>query len=666
MNFQWIGNLSIKTKFLLVIIPPFLLAALFGGMDIRQKVSQSLATKQVIALSNLVTVHSNLVHELQKERGMSAGYLGSKGRAFATAIPSQRKLTDKQHKAYSAYTAANDFPVQIKRRLGEINQQLSQLSSIRQRVTEQQISVPEEVAYYTKLNATLLGVVDMVVKAGEDKSIAVESAAFSAYLQMKERAGIERAVLSSTFGQESFKPGMYKRFVTLVSEQNSFESRFLALAPQKLVDQYQQMLQDPKFAAVASYRDIAFEQNPQIMAQQKPEAWFAASTARIELIRQFELKLQQDLVDITNEHYQKLALSTGIEAGVIIIGLLLIVFWSYQVISNMLSRLTLLHNGITNAKQNFDMASRVNVTGQDEIGEIAGSFNDMLVDFDSVIATVRRNSTTLNDAVNRMNSFSKQLSDNVAVGYSESEQVASAMTEMSSTVQEIADSAIKVTDATKVASQEAKDGNLEVCKTADAISELASEIETASNSIQQLDSDIHSIVGLLEEINGIAEQTNLLALNAAIEAARAGEMGRGFAVVADEVRNLAQRSQSSTEDIRKMTDRLKLGAQQAVGAIAKGRQRADASVSEANRAGEELYRIVSQVELIESMNEQIAAATHEQSVVSEEVNRNALRISDTYNSTKDIANEFSNLNKSLLRDAENLGHQVQKFKTSHN
>lgn len=115
-----------------------------------------------------------------------------------------------------------------------------------------------------------------------------------------------------------------------------------------------------------------------------------------------------------------------------------------------------------------------------------------------------------------------------------------------------------------------------------------------------------------------------------------------------------------------MTDRLKQGAQKAVTAIAKGRQRADSSVTEANRAGEELYRIVSQVELIESMNEQIAAATHEQSVVSEEVNRNALRISDTYSSTKEIADEFTRLNKSLLKDAENLKQQVQKFRTSHN
>ncbi|MCH1923838.1 nitrate- and nitrite sensing domain-containing protein [Shewanella sp. C32] len=666
MNFQWIGNLSIKIKFLLVILPPLLLALLFGSIDIWHNVSSLMDTKRVLNLSHLVNVQSNLVHELQKERGMSAGYLGSNGVAFATALPNQRKLTDKQLEIYQQYTAERHFSEAMTERINQINSELVQLDNIRKRVYDQQITVPEEVAYYNKLNSALLALVDLVVKAGEDKKIAVEAASFSSYLQMKERAGIERAVLSATFGNRDFKPGAYKGFITLVAEQQSFEKRFMALTPQRLLSQYQQLLQDPKIAQVEQLRNIAFERNSDELAQQKPEDWFAASTARIELLRQFELVQQQDLETSTQTHYAALLQATWFEGGIIVAGLLLILLFSYVVIHNMLSRLTALHHGIGQAKQNFDMTSRVVINGNDEIGEIGMAFNAMLTDFDGVIASVRNNANTLNLVVNRINEYSHQLTENVAIGYSESEQVASAMTQMSSTVQEIASSAVKVTDATKVASQEAKEGNLEVCKTADAISELASEIETASQSIQQLDADIHSIVGLLEEINGIAEQTNLLALNAAIEAARAGEMGRGFAVVADEVRNLAQRSQSSTEDIRKMTDRLKVGAQQAVTAIGKGKQRAESSVKEANRAGEELYQIVTQVELIESMNEQIAAATHEQSIVSEDVNRNALRISETYSSTKQIADEFADLNKSLQQDAENLKRQVQKFKTSLN
>ncbi|QSX31995.1 methyl-accepting chemotaxis protein [Shewanella avicenniae] len=666
MDFQWLGNLSIKSKFLLVILPPFILATMFGILDINSNVTHAMSTKRVIALSNLVKVNSNLVHELQKERGMSAGFIGSKGSSFADALPTQRNQTDVQAANFAEYLQSNTFIPQIQSRIIEIKSELQKLGSIRQQVSALQISVPEEVAYYSKLNQLLLSVIDLVAKTGEDKDIAVESAAFSVYLQMKERAGIERAVLSSTFGQNGFKPNMFTRFVTLVSEQNSFQSRFIALGAEASVSQYQQLLLDPKFEDVEAFRKIALAQNAEQIAAQSAEKWFAASTARIELLRKFEVELQQKLTGHSESVYNQLITKAWTQGCAIVGSLLLIVFVSYLIISNLLSRLKILYVGIIHTKTNFDMTTRLALKGTDELGQISVAIDSMLADFDNVIAAVRTNSDTLNRAVGQMNNYSTQLSRNVEIGHGEAEQVASAMTEMSSTVQEIATSAVKVTDASKVASQEAKAGNLEVGRTADAIGELAQEIEFASNSIQQLDTDIHGIVGLLAEINGIAEQTNLLALNAAIEAARAGEMGRGFAVVADEVRNLAQRSQSSTEHIRKMTDRLKLGAQNAVSAIAKGQQRAEASVVEANRAGEELYKIVAHVESIESMNEQIAAATHQQSVVSDEVNRNALKISDTYSSTKQVAEEFMELNKQLLKDAEHLRQQVAKFKTSIN
>ncbi|WP_417760582.1 methyl-accepting chemotaxis protein [Shewanella sp.] len=666
MNFQWIGDLSIKVKFLIVIIPPLLLATLFGALNINEYVASAQTTQRVLLLSNLAKIHSNLVHELQKERGMSAGFLGSKGRSFATALPGQLKLTDTELQRYNEFTANNRFSASISARINEIRQEIAKLAQIRQQVSQFKISVADEVAYYTKLNTQLLSIVDLIVKTGENKQIAVETAAFSAYLQMKERAGIERAVLSSTFGQQGFSAGMFRRFVTLVSEQDSFQSRFLGLAADNNAKQYQALLQDAKTAEVTRYRQIAFSQNAQEIAAQSAEQWFAASTARIELLRQFEVLLQQSLLDETQSHLNALLARSWTIGGTMLAALVIISLLGYLLISNMLSRLKVLRHGISHIKDSFDLTLKLPVTGADELGAISQTFNSMMNEFEKLINTVRNNCNTLANAVIQMDHYSSQLNNNVAAGHTEAAQVASAMTQMSATVQEVATHAVKVTDATRIASQEAKEGNLEVRKTADAISQLASEITSAANSIQQLDADIHSIVGLLEEINGIAEQTNLLALNAAIEAARAGEMGRGFAVVADEVRNLAQRSQSSTEDIRKMTDRLKVGAQQAVSAINKGKQRAESSVNEANRAGEELYQIVTQVELIESMNEQIAAATHEQSVVSEEVNRNALQISESYNSTKQIAEEFRTLNKSLQEDAEHLKQQILRFKTTAN
>src|SRR5690606_31968978 len=146
----------------------------------------------------------------------------------------------------------------------------------------------------------------------------------------------------------------------------------------------------------------------------------------------------------------------------------------------------------------------------------------------------------------------------------ETDQVATAMNEMTATVQEVARNAQQAPDAAHRATNEASAGKRVVSQTIDAIDTLANEVQKAADVIHTLEIDSGNIGGILDVIRGIAEQTNLLALNAAIEAARAGEQGRGFAVVADEVRTLASRTQSSTQEIQQMIEKLQSGARQAV------------------------------------------------------------------------------------------------------
>lgn len=221
---------------------------------------------------------------------------------------------------------------------------------------------------------------------------------------------------------------------------------------------------------------------------------------------------------------------------------------------------------ITQARKHYDLSVRLTQTSSDEFGELAIAFNDMMSDFEKVILHVRSSGAKLQQAVAQMDVCTHAMEQDVMAGHSEAEQVASAMTEMSATVAEIACNAVQASEASSAANIEAKEGNLEVGRTSKAIKALADDISGASKAINDLDREIHGIVVVLEVISSIAEQTNLLALNAA----RAGEMGRGFAVVADEVRSLAQRSQTSTSDIKNMTDRLKAGKSIAVKAMDRG------------------------------------------------------------------------------------------------
>lgn len=213
--------------------------------------------------------------------------------------------------------------------------------------------------------------------------------------------------------------------------------------------------------------------------------------------------------------------------------------------------------------------------------------------------------------------------------HSETEQVATAVTEMSASIQEVAANAQLTAESANQANSETSNSKQVVNRTMEAIRTLAQDVEQASDVIQELSADSEKISHVVNVISGIAEQTNLLALNAAIEAARAGEQGRGFAVVADEVRTLANRTHDSTREIQDMIDHLQSGTTKAVEVMDKSRAQTDNSVERGREAVESLNAITDAVATINDMSTQIAAAVEEQNAVAREVNQNIINIQQT-------------------------------------
>ena len=243
----------------------------------------------------------------------------------------------------------------------------------------------------------------------------------------------------------------------------------------------------------------------------------------------------------------------------------------------------------------------------------------------------------------------------------ETEQVATAVNQMTATTQEVASNVQRTADATQKANQLTQQGRKITDEAREAIHRLAIAVTETGDTVTRLAKDSSEIGGVVDVIKGIADQTNLLALNAAIEAARAGEMGRGFAVVADEVRSLAQRTGESTGQIHQLIAKLQRTAQEAVLTMENGQRQAEEGVEQVQQADSALAGISEAVGHITDMANQIAAATEEQSAVAEEVNRKMITIAQLTEQTAEQAERTSELSNNLLNTARGQFSLVERF-----
>lgn len=314
------------------------------------------------------------------------------------------------------------------------------------------------------------------------------------------------------------------------------------------------------------------------------------------------------------------------------------------------------------AMANNDLTKEIVITGKDEATQILSNLKTMQQNLAKQVTAIIQSSTQLSASAEQLSVVTNQTSEGVLAQRNETEQVATAMNEMTATVHEVAQNSEQTAAAASTAFSEVTTSAAHLNMSATKILELAKEIDTASQAIGKLNQDSQEISLVLDAINNIAEQTNLLALNAAIEAARAGEAGRGFAVVADEVRNLAQRTQESTNQTEQLIANLQAGSSNAVEQMQTSSRLANEASSLSASIAKELDLVTASIQATQDMTSQIATAAEEQSSVAEEINRSVVRVNDVAEQSATAVEETSTQANELARLSEELRSLVSKHK----
>lgn len=351
-------------------------------------------------------------------------------------------------------------------------------------------------------------------------------------------------------------------------------------------------------------------------------------------------------------------LAVGIFVLVLAVVLLLVAMTSRSILRPVLDVCKTI--GLIRSSNDFRM--RVDVAGKDEMTTLATDFNAMLGDFQDLIKTVNQALEMLDQATNELAQSTADTSRGMQQQQSETDMVATAVTEMGATINEIASNTENTAARAEATNQNAQTGRMEVQQTVQRIQLLSDRLQNAAGVVSELEQDSKTIGSVLDVIRGIAEQTNLLALNAAIEAARAGDQGRGFAVVADEVRNLAMRTQESTRQIEAIVGGLQGRTNEIVKVMLSCREQGSESASQANVAMRLLGEITADVSNIMDMTTQIAAAIEQQSHVAAEVNKNVVKIRDLSDETYAHARQNASISEEVAQQAARLHQTVDRFR----
>jgi methyl-accepting chemotaxis protein len=674
------SSLKIATRLALAIALPILAVLVMSGLVISQQMHTVRQADQLQALSHFSSRISDLVHELQKERGMSALFIGSRGQQMGNELQAQRRDSDGQiaivRQALQGLTLS-DYSAELRESVEKAIAGLSDLEGKRAEVSGLRIVGPDSFRFYTSLITNLLAVPQESVKVSDSPAVTANLLAYYNFLAAKERAGQERATGSAGFASGQFTPAQYRTLLTVLAEQAAYLATFQAYATESQRNAAQQTLSGPIIVEAERQRRIAVE-----AGSEKPltgvtaRDWFKATTDRIDLMKTVEDVLQRDLAALNQanaaEAWKILSYSTAFAMAMlmaaIIVGFILARGITRPItgmteamralsrgdlstvipgrdkrdeIGTMAEALEVFRNGMMEAEE---LRKAQETQKQRAAEERRIAMNALADKFEQSVGEVVGNVTA---ASSRLQGTAEDMARTAEETSGQSTAVAAASEQVTQNVQTVA-------SATEELSASIREIAQQVAESSRMTHEAVGQARSSTQEVQGLTEAAQRIGNVVRIINDIAGQTNLLALNATIEAARAGEAGKGFAVVASEVKALASQTTKATDEIASQIKAMQEATERSAQVITHIAETIDL-LSQSSTA------IASAVEEQGAATQEIARNVQQAAVGTTEVAGNITQVSQAASVTGSAATSLLSAAGTLSKDGAALKKQVDSF-----
>ena len=688
-----LNNMGFRRKFFIMMILPVIGLLYYAVGDIMRQQKELRETRELSELIYVIKGLSSIVHETQKERGMTSGFIGSSGSLYADELIEQRKKSDEEFQKLENIKTKMDlgrYGYGIKEKYEKVFTDVSKISDIRKQVDDKNITAPEAIKFYNQMNDNLLRLIEPIAMVSVDEDTRNSIKAYLLFLLTKDRVGIERASLNNAFTANQFNPGVFATFTSVVAEQKLLMREFENFASKEQNEYVKNKLKGFSIDEVDRIRTVALEKYVEGNFEIDPQYWFKTITEKIDIMKENENYLIDELIKnignqrkkAVSEFVMTLLFSLGLISIAATLGIIISVDISKKIDKVSHTSMELSEGNLTIVLEN---------KGRDEISIMSKNLNQFIEKLKSMITGIKNEAVNINgnseeisqqmqiitessmiqlDMKNELQSGMEQVKekmhailDNVRNQSAATQERASSIVEISQTITQVAQNAENTMSSSNNAYQSAEDGYKLVEKTIEGINSLEKNAKKIDEKLKNL--------------HQISEQTNLLALNAAIEAARAGEAGKGFAVVAEEVRKLADSSKEFTESIYVLNEEMKKNVLNSTSLSEKTKQKIREIKERVEISNQEIMNVSKAVEEQSTAMNEIEAGTQDMATASAEIEERVLEQSEIINRTEEILKELASViekntaptqetaaaTTELSNISSNLKDMVNKFRT---